>query len=592
MIKASPLPYTCGTNAGIEYDAQVKDALNTQKVLASYDFMERLAYNGITANLVLYIKTELHLGSASATESVNNWVGATTLLPIFAAFLADAYLGRYWTVVFFSAFYVLGLIMLTLSASLTALRPGTCSSSSSCPDATSFQLAFFYLSLYLIAIGAAGVKPCLEALGADQFDEDHPSEKNSKSSFFSWWYFGIISGTLVSYTVIVYIEDNGTAGLGYGILAVLITLAVVLFVVGTPVYRNRIPYGSSLVGLFQVLIAAARKWYIEVPDDLSLLHEVDEEKAAQNGRKNLLHTTGLRCLDKAATVRQPELEGEIHCQTSKENPDFKNGVGDPWRICTVTRVEEVKLIVRIFPIWLTTIMFGVFFAQSTTFFVQQAATMDRSVGSIFIIPSGSIRTFSCLVIIVMLPIYGKVLVPLARRFTGHNQGLTLLQRLGVGFFFSVACMVSAAMVETKRLKIVEEYGLQDDSSATVPMSVFWLLPQYVIFGMADVFVIVGEQEFFYDQVPESMRSVGMSFYLLSLGFGNYLSNALISVISIITSAGGNQGWFVDNLNQCHLDYFYWFLATLLALNFVVFLALSWSYTYKAVEKIRPIVDTR
>ncbi|KAI5071303.1 hypothetical protein GOP47_0013554 [Adiantum capillus-veneris] len=514
--------------------------------------MERAAYYGITANLVLYIKTELHQGSASATESVNDWMGATTLLPIFAAFLADAHLGRYWTVVYSSAFYVLGLLMLTLSASLTALRPGTCSGNLSCPNATSFQLAFFYISLYLVAVGTAGAKPCLEAFGADQFDEVYPSERNSKSSFFSWWYFGIASGALVSYTVIVYIEDNGTSGLGYGILAILITLAVVLFGVGTPVYRNRIPSGSSLVGLFQVPIAAARKWYIEVPDDLSLLYEVDEEKASQNRQKKLLHTTGLGFLDKAATVRQPKLKGEILCRTSKESSEFRNGVGNPWRLCTVTQVEEVKLIVRIFPIWLTTIVYGLFFAQSTTFFIQQ------------------------------------VLVPLARRFTGHNQGLTLLQRLGVGFFLSVVCMVSAALVETKRLKIVEEYGLQGDSSATVPMSVFWLTPQFIIFGMADVFAIIGEQEFFYDQVPESMRSVGMSFYLLSLGLGSYLSNALISVISIITSSGGNQGWFVDNLNECRLDYFYWFLVAVCALNFGVFLALSWSYTYKAVQKTRPI----
>ncbi|MCO5579467.1 hypothetical protein L7F22_033322 [Adiantum nelumboides] len=559
--------------------------------ILGFEFTERLAYYGITANLVLYIKTELHQGSASATESVNNWIGATSLLPIFAAFLADAYLGRFWTVVYSSSFYILGLIMLTLSACLTSLRPGTCSGSFSCPTATTFQLAFFYLSLYLIAVGTAGVKPCLEALGADQFDEYHPSENHSKSSFFSWWYFGIAFGALVSYTVIVYIEDNGTSGLGYGILAFMITIAAVLFLAGTPIYRNRIPSGSSLVGLVRVLVAAARKWHIKVPHDISLLYETDDEKAPQSGRQKFLHTAGLRCLDKAATVWQLDLRGEIINQISKENPDFKNGVYDPWKLCTVTQVEEAKLIVRIFPIWLTTVVFGLIVAQTTTYFVQQAATMDRTVGSVFIIPSGSIHTFSSLVIVVTLPIYEKVLVPSARRLTGHDKGLSLLQRLGVGFFLSIVCMVTAALVEMRRLKLVEEYGLQNDSNATVPMSVFWLTPQYMIYGMADVFAIVGEHEFFYDQVPDSMRSLGLSFFLLSLGLGSYLSTALISVINVITSAGGNQGWLVDNLNQSRLDYFYWFLAVLFTLNFVVFLALSWSYTYKGVQRKRLYVDT-
>ncbi|MCO5578711.1 hypothetical protein L7F22_032556 [Adiantum nelumboides] len=151
--------------------------------IIGFEFTERLAYYGIKANLVLYIKTELHQGSASATESVNNWIGATTLLPIFAILLADAYLGRFWTVVYSSSFHILGLIMLTLSACLTSLRPGTCFESFSCPTATVFQLAFFYLSLYLIVVGTAGVKPCIEALGADQFDEYHPVKIIVKAHF-------------------------------------------------------------------------------------------------------------------------------------------------------------------------------------------------------------------------------------------------------------------------------------------------------------------------------------------------------------------------------------------------------------------------
>lgn len=537
----------------------------------------------------MYIKNELHEGSASASESVNSWSGATTLLPIVGAFLADAYLGRFWTVAYSSAFYVLGLIMLTLSASLSALHPATCSTSSSCSKATSIQLAFFYISLYLIAIGTAGVKPCLEAFGADQFDEDDPIERKSKSSFFSWWYFGIAIGTLLGFTVIVYIEDNGTSGLGYGILAFLITLAMVVFLVGIPFYRHRIPCGSSVIGIFQVLVAAAKNWGVEVPQDLSLLYEVEEE-ALPMGRKKLTHTTGLRCLDKAATMCPPTSEdGRHHEQeylSSIKSPDLKNEIVDPWKLCTVTQVEEVKLIARILPIWVTTIMFALVLAQATTFFVQQAATMDRSVGSIFVIPSGSILAFSSLAIIVMLPIYGKMVVPFARWITGYDEGLTLLQRIGVGYFLSIVCMVTAALVERRRLKVVEEYGLLDDSSATIPMSVFWLAPQYLIFGIADVFTMVGEQEFFYDQVPDSMRSLGMSLYLFSTGLASYLSNALISAITVVTSRGGNQGWFVDNLNRCHLDYYYWFLAVLFTVNFFVYLALSWSYTYKLVQKKR------
>eukprot|EP00250_Pteridium_aquilinum_P007446 c17158_g1_i1 orf=101-1948(+) len=588
LLPHDPSSFTCDGTVDFRFRPALR--ARTGRWLAcifiiGYELIERLAYYGITANLVLYIKNQLHEGTASATQSVNNWTGASTVLPIFGAFIADAYLGRFRTIAYLSAFYVTGMIMLTLSASLTALRPGSCTSDSSCPKATSAQLAFFFISLYLIAIGTAGVKPCLEAFGADQYDEEDPAERKSKSSFFNWWYFGLTVGAFLAFTVIVYVEDNVSWGVGYGILASLITVASLVFLAGTPTYRNRIPGGSSLVGIFQVFVAAAHKWHLSVPHDRSLLYDVQDEKSLEMGRKQLSHTMGLGCLDKAATVWQPESANEqdlVAFCTVPANPDLKNGVVNPWRLCTVTQVEEVKLIVRIIPIWLTTIVYGMVVSQAGTFFVEQAATMDRKVGSLFTIPSASLLTFSSIAILLVVPIYDRALVPVARWFTGNERGLTLLQRLGVGIFLSVVCMVTAALVEARRLQVAAEYGLLDDSSATIPMSVFWLVPQFLIAGMSDVFALVGEQEFFYDQVPDSMRSLGMSLYLCANGLASYLSSALISIVEIATSRGGNQSWIVDNLNRCRLDYFYWLLAVVFSLNFVVFLAFSWSYTYKVV----------
>lgn len=565
--------------------------------IIGYELIERVAYYGITANLVLYLTDELRMGTASATQNVNNWVGTTTVLPILGAFIADEYWGRYWTIVYLSTFYVIGMILLMLSASVTALKPASCTSGTNCPKATTAQLVFFFVSLYLISIGTGGVKPCLEAFGADQFDEEHPVERQRKSSFFNWWYFGLCTGALLAFTVIVYIEDNASWGLGFGILAVLITIACCLFLAGTCLYRNKIPCGSPLASIFQVLVAAACKWHVTVPHDHSLLYEVHDEELLRKGRRQLSHTKGLRCLEKAATEERLQQHLWQHESNDEEHtfivsdmstaqiefePSEKRST-NPWKLCTMTQVEEVKLIVRIIPIWLTTVVYGLVIAQAATFFVEQASTLDRSVGSLFSIPSASLLAFTSIAVLLVLPIYECVFVPLARRFTGYERGLTLLQRLGVGIFLSVVCMVTAALVERKRLQVAQDYGLLDDSSATIPMSVFWLLPQYIILGVSDVFALVGQQEFFYDQVPDSMRSVGMSLYLCANGLGSYLSSFLIIVVNAVTSRGGNQSWIVDNLNRCHLDYYYWLLAVLCTLNVGVYIALSWFYTYKAVE---------
>jgi len=109
----------------------------------------------------------------------------------------------------------------------------------------------------------------------------------------------------------------------------------------------------------------------------------------------------LRCLDKAATVT------EVDVKTA----DFNN----PWRICTVTQVEELKILVRMFPVWATTIVFSAVYAQMSTMFVEQGMVLDPSLGS-FKIPPASLSTFDTLSVIVCVPMYDYIMVPIARRF--------------------------------------------------------------------------------------------------------------------------------------------------------------------------------
>ncbi|KAL6129413.1 hypothetical protein ACLB2K_072763 [Fragaria x ananassa] len=163
-----------------------------------------------------------------------------------------------------------------------------------------------------------------------------------------------------------------------------------------------------------------------------------------------------------------------------------------------------------------------------------------------------------LTIIVFIPIYDRIFVPIARKFTGHHSGITMLQRIGTGLLISVIIMIVAAMVEARRLKIIRDHNLMDNPKAIVPMRVWWLVPQYVISGLSDVFAFVGIQELFefYDQMPEAMRSLGAAFYLSVTGVGNFISSGIITLVQIISSKYGEK-WISDNINRGHLDYFYW-----------------------------------
>jgi peptide/histidine transporter 3/4 len=152
------------------------------------------------------------------------------------------------------------LTLLTLSASLRRLKPSACpaaaaaAQSESCPGPSSLQVGFFFFALYLISLGTGGIKPCLEAFGADQFDDDNdPRERDRKSSFFNWWYFGVGIGGLVAVTVLVYVEANWSWELGFGIPAAVMAAGCALFFAGTTLYRRQPPGGSPLTQIAQVI---------------------------------------------------------------------------------------------------------------------------------------------------------------------------------------------------------------------------------------------------------------------------------------------------------------------------------------------------
>lgn len=77
------------------------------RVHAVYELFERMAYYGVASNLVMYLTERLHQGTVEAANNVTNWSGTVFLTPLLGAFLADAYLGRYWTFVAGSAVYLM-----------------------------------------------------------------------------------------------------------------------------------------------------------------------------------------------------------------------------------------------------------------------------------------------------------------------------------------------------------------------------------------------------------------------------------------------------------------------------------------------------
>lgn len=533
---------------------------------------ERLAYYGMSTNLVRYFKHQLDQSSSTASKNVLDWSGTCYITPLIGAFLADAYLGRYWTIAIFSIIYVIGMTFLTVTASVSGLKPvchgprgeETC-------QVTDAQSATFFVALYLIALGTGGIKPCVSSYGADQFDDADEAEKKHKSSFFNWFYFSINIGALIASSVLVWVQDNEGWGWGFGIPAVAMAIAVVSFFSGTRLFRNQKPGGSPLTRICQVVAASIRKHKVELPADESLLYETADAESNITGSRKLDHTKDFSFFDKAAV--------EIQSDNIKESVN-------PWRLCTVTQVEELKAIVRLLPIWATGIIFSAVYSQMSSLFVLQGERMDTHVGnSSFKIPPASLSIFDTLSVIFWVPIYDRIIVPVTRKFTGHKNGLTQLQRMGIGLFISILSMIAAAVLELIRLRMVREHNYYD--LPEMPMSIMWQVPQYFLIGCAEVFTFIGQLEFFYEQAPDAMRSLCSALSLTTVALGNYLSSLLVTIVTSISTKNGNLGWIPDNLNRGHLHYFFWLLTVLSVLNMGAYLLVSKWYTYK-----RPVGSLR
>ncbi|CAA2975829.1 NRT1 PTR FAMILY -like [Olea europaea subsp. europaea] len=517
---------------------------------------ERSAYYGILSNLISYLTGPLGLSTATAAANVNVWTGTAMLTPLLGAFVADSFLGRYLTIIIATGLYILALGVMSISAAAYSYKSSDYLNTVENNKASSppqFQVICFFFSLYLFALAQGGHKPCLQAFGADQFDEKNPKECKDKSSFFNWWSCFMNIGVIVSLYVLNYIQDNLSWSLGFGIPCIVMCLALIIFLLGTTTYRFRSESEgrSPFVRIGRVFLNAARNW-----------RTTPAEIAKEEDSQGILPYQGsqqFKFLNKALVA-----------------PD---GSVEDWKVSEISEIEEAKAVLRLVPIWTTCLGYAIIYSQSSTLFTKQGVTMDRHITSSLQIPAASFQSFVSVGVVVFIPIYDRVVVPIARSITGKPAGITMLQRIGTGITLSFLSMVIAASVERERLKIAVIYGLVDLPNATVPMSVWWLLPQYLLFGIADVFTLIGLQEFFYDQVPNELRSIGLALYLSIFGIGSFLSSFLISVVEKATSGPGQDGWFSDNLNRAHLDYFYWLLAGLSAVALAAYIYFAKSYIY-------------
>ncbi|MCO5591265.1 hypothetical protein L7F22_045246 [Adiantum nelumboides] len=497
-------------------------------------------FYGVIYTLVLYLVQVCGKSNAAAATIVCNFTGTAMLCSFVGGLLSDVYLGRWRTTVIFQGLSALCLALASMMVMVISKGP-----------ASTLESNLFCTTLYLLAISTGQVLPNVLALGADQL-----SLAEEKQRYFKLCMIMTTAAQFLALMALIYLD--GTGMWGWGFLVCTIASAACLAMLVIPL--NRLcqfkAAGNPFLRNLQVLVAACRNYSLSLPEDLSLLFETEGKLSAIPGCPKLQHTTSLRFLDKAAVVVNPS-----------DVPTT-----NPWHLCTVSQVEELKSFLHAMPVGIAIILVATANAQGSTLFEEQANEMNREVTSWLTLSSASLNLISMAGSIVG----GIVITVSGPKVWCGRSGLrvTSLQLLGAALVLSGVAVLIAALVESYRLSEAQKGSL---------ISVMWLVPQAFLVGAGSNLATSGGADFLYSQAAAGMRSVGTSFLFIFMGAGNYFSAILVALVTAISTRGGRSGWIASNLNDGHVDYFYWLLLLCLALALGMHIAYSRSLQSKTTS---------
>lgn len=372
------------------------------------EFCERFAFYGLRTILVLYLRNVLEFSDSSATITFHIFACLCYFTPLFGAILADVFLDKYKTILYLSMIHLLGDFTLAFSATVWNY-----------PRIPSI-LAF--AGLFMISIGAGGIKPCVSALGGDQFSAD---EEKWRNQFFPIFFLSIELGWVVSMFTVPILRTNlqcvGRSDCypaAFGAPCTLMLIAIICFVLARKKYHlSAKPDKSIIVMFFKCLwLASKRRIYI--------FFDIFKSKLT-------LKSSGRR----RSSVAVDRLKNTEHWLYLASDKFDKQSISN--------FVSLLGLITLLLPIQLHYCLLD----QQASLWTLQANRMDgRVLNTNFIFDPDQIGLVSPLINILAIPILELGIYPCFARFGVETSPL---QRMTIGGLFTSFSYVSSALIENR-----------------------------------------------------------------------------------------------------------------------------------------------
>lgn len=176
------------------------------------ELAERASFYGMKALLVLYMIDKLGYSDANSSTVASFFTALAYILPIVGGYIADHYLGKFRTIIYFAIPYILGHIILGTFDNNVGL----------------------YVALALLAGGSGSIKPNISTLMGLMYQKEGKSHLLSQA--FSWFYMAINIGAASTTTTLPFIRDRYGYGAAFMAPTILMVIALAIFYMGKKYY--------------------------------------------------------------------------------------------------------------------------------------------------------------------------------------------------------------------------------------------------------------------------------------------------------------------------------------------------------------------
>eukprot|EP00026_Physarum_polycephalum_P005140 Phypoly_transcript_05169.p1 GENE.Phypoly_transcript_05169~~Phypoly_transcript_05169.p1 ORF type:complete len:553 (+),score=98.88 Phypoly_transcript_05169:272-1930(+) len=413
------------------------------KYIMSNEICERFSYYGLRAILVLYLSNYLNFSENSSTAILHAFTMAAYATCVLGGYVSDAWLGKYRTIFYVSFIYCAGSCVLSLTA-----IPGV--------TGTPPKPWGMAIGLALIALGTGGIKPVVAAFVGDQFTA---SQAHLLSRIYFLFYFCINLGSVLSTIITPIMRKHLGYAEAFGLPAVLLVLAIVIFWLGRNKYRTQAPQGSTLKDSALVLYHALSTYF-------------------RHGRGSL-----------------PKHKSILYLAEDRYASHL---------------VADVSSALSVLLVFVPLPFFWALFDQHSSRWVFQAQRMNLTFFGKITVEPDQVPAINPILVLLLVPVFDQVVYPVLLKIGLKLRPLT---RMAIGMV-----IISLAFVAASFLQMLIDSEAEDGKKVHIIMQ----LPQYALLTCGEIMVSITGLEFAYTQAPKSMKSLIMAGWQLTVAFGNLL----------------------------------------------------------------------